>query len=237
MIRPIITLRRKRILIDIDTQRAFFVASGVACIRNHRRVLANVRRVMAWARLKNIRVISTARTFDNGDVDIDMEDQDRISTSDGPKKISYTVRNRHIAFAADGCTDLPRDIFKQYEQVILEKRTIDPFEEPLIERLLSEVRAREFVVLGFSAEAAVEATVLGLLQRGKKVSVVADAVGSHNKREARLAFRKMKAKGARLIETKKLAGTSHLNLVGACNCKTCRKRAEKPRLKLAAEYY
>jgi hypothetical protein len=71
------------------------------------------------------------------------------------------------------------------------------------------------------------ATALGLLQRGKRVSILIDAVGSRNKREARLALRKMEAKGARLIETKRLAGTSHLRHVGICDCKSCQGLASK----------
>jgi len=47
-------------LIDIDTQRDFLLAGGDACIRNHRKVLARIRRVMAWARRENIPIISTA---------------------------------------------------------------------------------------------------------------------------------------------------------------------------------
>ena len=92
--------------------------------------------------------------------------------------------------------------------------------EPRIERLLSEVRADNFVLIGASAEGAVKAMALGLLQRGKKVSVVVDAVGLLNKREAKLALRKMGAKGAKLTETKKLAGVSHLRQVGICNCES-----------------
>ena len=172
MIRPVITLRRKRILIDVDTQREFFVAAGSACIRNHRRVLANIRRVMAWARLKNIRMISTARVYDNGTKDRD----GCLESSDGPRKISYTVRERHISFAADGCTDLPRNIFKQYDQVILEKRSIDPFEEPRADRMLSELRASEFILIGGTVEGAVKATALGLL--GAKLAETKTMLGS-----------------------------------------------------------
>jgi nicotinamidase-related amidase len=91
---------------------------------------------------------------------------------------------------------------------------VDPFEEPRIDRLLSEIRANEFVLIGACAEGAIEATALGLLQRGKKVTVVVDAIGAQDKQRAKHAFRKIAAKGARLIETKKLAGTSHLKSVG-----------------------
>ncbi len=209
LIRPVITLRRRRIIVDVDTQKDFMLAEGKVCVRNHRRVLQNIRRVMAWARVKNIRVISTEQIYDKSD----RKHTWCIAGTEGAKKIAYTVRSNHIVFPADGCTDLPRDILKRHDQIILHKRCINPFDEPRIDRLLSEVWANEFVLIGTSAEGAVEATALGLLQRRKKVSVVVDAVGSRNKREAKLALRKMKAKGARLIETKKLAGTSHLKHV------------------------
>ncbi len=87
-------------------------------------------------------------------------------------------------------------------------------------------------MIGASAEGAIEATALGLLQRGKRVSVVVDAVGSHNKRESKLALRKMKTKGAKLVETKRFAGTSHLRLVGACGCERCRGHVEKAPVKI-----
>jgi hypothetical protein len=102
--------------------------------------------------------------------------------------------------------------------------------------LFSEVRADNFVLIGASAEGAVQATALGLLQRGKKVSVVVDAVGSLDKREAKLALRKMGAKGAKLIETKKLAGVSHLRQVGICDCEMCRGRAGKTPVKVGAKH-
>lgn len=230
MIRPIITLRRKRILIDVDTQREFFLAAGASCIRNHRRVLANIRRVMAWARLKNIRMISTARVYDNGTA----SREGHLESPDGPRKISYTVRNSHISFAADGCTDLPRDIFKQYDQVILEKRSIDPFEEPRVDRMLSELRASEFILIGATAEGAVKATALGLLARRKNVTILTDAIGSCDKAAAEIALRQVEAKGAKLVETKTLLGSSHLRLVGICDCDRCRGRIHKPSLRAGA---
>ncbi len=230
MIRPVITLRRKRILIDVDTQREFFLAAGAACVRNHRRVLANIRRVMAWARLKNIRMISTARVYDNGT-------KDRagcLDTLDGARKISYTIRCRCISFAADGCTDLPRDIFRQYDQVVLEKRSIDPFEEPRADRMLSELRASEFILIGATAEGAVKATALGLLARRKNVTILTDAIGSRDKAAAQIALRQVEAKGAKLAETKVMLGSSHLRMVGVCDCDRCRGRIQKPSLKAGA---
>ncbi len=231
MIRQLIKKRRKWVLIDINTQRDFLLANGSACIRNHRKVLTNIRRMMAWAKRNDVRVISTCEVYPNhngGD-----EAGYCIDGTEGQKKIRYTLLSNRASFPADSSTDYPADILRQYRQVVLHKRCVDPFEEPRIERLLSEVRADNFIIIGAIAEGAVKATALGLLQRGRRVSIVTDAVGMINKREAKLAFRKMKAKGARLIETKKLAGVSHLRQVGICDCESCRKAMKKSEVKVA----
>jgi nicotinamidase-related amidase len=217
MIRQLIRARRKQVLLDISTQKDFFLGAGNACIKNHRRVLANVRRIMAWARARNIPVISTCEVYpnSNGNGAVNY----CIDGTEGQEKIRYTLLQRRISFPADGRGDLPQDVLRRYKQIILHKRCLDPFDEPRIDRLLSEVRANEFILIGASAEDSVQSAALGLLQRGKKVSVVVDAVGSHNKREGRLAIRKMGAKGARLIDTRRLAGLSHLKGVGICDCR------------------
>ncbi|MHC4110349.1 MAG: cysteine hydrolase family protein [Planctomycetota bacterium] len=220
MILQLVRAKRRRILVDINTQRDFLLAEGNACIRNHRRVLSHIRRMMAWARTNNVPVISIAAVYP--DTNSEITTGYCIDGTEGQQKIGYTLLDNRISFPADGSTDFPRDVLRQYRQIILHKRSIDPFKEPRIDRLLSEVRANEFVLFGACAEDAVMETALGLLQREKSVTVVVDAVGSHNGKEGRLAIRKMEAKGAKLIETKKLVGASSLKQVRACNCKMCR---------------
>ncbi len=219
MILQLVKSRRKQILVDIDTQKDFLLADGKACIRNHRRVLAHIRRMMAWARTQTIPIISTAEVYpdNNGESAVDY----CIDGTEGQKKIHYTLFNDRVTFVADGNTDLPRDMLRRYKQIILHKRCVDPFDEPRIDRLLSEVRANEFILIGTTLEGAVKMTALGLLQRGKKVTVIADAVGSHSKKEAILTLRKMETKGAKIIDTRKIAGTSHLRQVGTCACESC----------------
>jgi nicotinamidase-related amidase len=204
------------VLVDVDTQQDFFLASGAATVRNHRRVLANVRRIIAWARYKNLRMISTAQEYHLHDrVDYCIEG------TDGQKKLRYTIRNKHKRFAADGCTDLPREILLKNDQVILNKRCTNPFDEPRADRMLSELRADEFVLFGALTEGAIKDTALGLLARRKHVVVVTDALGSHNKEAAEVAIRQMAAKGAKLIDTKTMCGASALKIVGACSCDRC----------------
>lgn len=223
MIRPIVTLRRRRIIIDVDTQKDFMLAEGKACVRNHRRVLQNIRRVMAWARMKNIRVISTEQVYDKSDP----KHAYCIMGTDGCCKIPYTIRSNHIVFPADGCTDLPRDILKNYDQIILHKRCVNPFDEPRADRVLGELQVSEFIIIGATAEEAVKATALGLLVRRKNVTILVDAVGSHDRASAEIALRQTEAKGAKLIETKAMLGSSCLRLVGACDCDRCQGRTQK----------
>jgi nicotinamidase-related amidase len=198
--------RWKRVVIDIDTQRCFFPDYSKAHIHNNRTVLANIRRVMAWTRLKQIYVVSTKQVpvcyfdFRGGDAN-DLE------------KIGYTLRNRRIQFDAADCTDLPVEVFEQYDQVILCKRCIDPFEEPRADRMLTELDADEFIVIGSHVESAIKVTALGLLARRKNVRVLVDATFSSNKTAAKIALQQIKAKGAKLLETQTLLGSSTLHLV------------------------
>lgn len=223
MIRPILTLRKKRILIDVDTQRDFFLADGKMCVRNHRRVLANIRRVMAWARREHTRVISTALVH----LETDHNTPYCLIGTDGVRKLRYTLRYHHVVFDADDNTDLPRENVHDSVQIILNKRTIDPFDEPRAERILTETKANELIVIGGPTETAVLSTVLGLLARGKSVIVVYDAIGSLEKGVAEVALRKMQAKGARLLDTRSLFGNSSLHQVHACTCDRCRERVQK----------
>lgn len=217
MILQLLKHQRKHILVDIDTQRDFLSAWGNARITDREIVLANIRRIMAWARLEYIPVISTAEVYPN--ISSINKVGYCLDGTYGQQKIPYTLLSSRVSFPADDWNALPADLLLSHRQVILHKRCIDPFDEPRIERLFSEIKADEFILIGTCIEDAVKATALGLLHRGKKVRVIADAVGSQNKREAKLALRKMETKGAKLIQTKDIAGVSSLKHVCSFKCR------------------
>lgn len=220
--------KRGHLLVDIDTQRDLLLAGGNGRIRNRAKVLANIRRVMAWARHENIPIISTAEVYRNNNDDNKVGHC--LDGTHGQKKIQYTLVNNRASFPADDKNALPADLLHAHRQIILHKRCIDPFDEPRIDRLLSEVEADEFILIGAGTEGAVKATALGLLQRGKNVRVVVDALGSHSRRKAKVALRTMETKGAKLIETKDLAGISHLRHAGTCRRESRRRRAKRRQL-------
>lgn len=225
----IIPLRRRRIIIDVDTQRDLFLCEGKNCIRNHRRVLKNLRRFFAWARQNKIKCLSTALAFTESD-----NQHYCLNGTEGYRKVSYTKLSKRVIFPADKYSDLRKDIFSSNDQVILLKRSTNPFDEPRADRMLTELKADEFIVVGACVEDAILSTVLGLLQIGKKVTVVTDAVGYHNKDAADIAIRKMQIKGAKLIETKDIAGVGKMELVHACQCERCRGKMKGQQVKVGA---
>ena len=219
MLLPLLHTSRRYVLIDIDTQRDFLLTESDPWPRNRRKILANIRRLMAWARHESIPIISTARVCrDKRHATIDQG----TNGIKGQTKMRYTLRSNRAFLSADDTNYFPADLLQVHKQVILQKRCTDPFDEPRLDRLLSEVQADELILMGGSTEGAVKATALGLLQRGKNVRVVVDALGSHNRRDAELALQMMQLRGAKLTVTKELAGISHLRKVGVCN----RRRAD-----------
>jgi nicotinamidase-related amidase len=236
MIQHLFKKRRKRILIDVNTRKDFFQNGSGICVLNPNAVLLHIRRIVAWARHESVPVISIICEI--GGAKGSSKPACRCPDSpDGRKKARYTLLDNYIVFPADDSTHFPPDVLRRHRQIILNSRGCDPFNEPRIERMLTEVKAAEFVLVGAGTEGVVEATALGLLHRGKKVVVVADAVGSWNKDKAKLALRKMRAKGAKLVVTKKLAGTSHLRMARSRRRETCSGKDgdEKP-LKIGAGY-
>ena len=210
--------RPKWILIDIDTQRDLFIAKGAASVCNHKKLLANIHRVMAAARHNRIPTISTAQVYSP---DYHSPGFCLAGTA-GFKKLRCTVRDNCVCYPASDSTDLPQDLLDRYNQVVFCKRCEDPFQEPRIERMLTGLKADELFLIGATAEGSVKATALGLLSRGKKVTVLTDVVGTRNKVAADRAFREMAAKGATLAKVTEVLGPSVLKVIHACSCRHCR---------------
>ena len=208
MIMQLLKHKRKHILIDIDTQKDFLFAGGSACVFDNETILANIRRIMAWARYEDVPIISIAEVHYNNSSENSLNYC--LEGTEGQRKIRYTLLNDRVSYPADGWNALPADLLRAHRQIILHKRCKDPFDEPRIDRLLSEVRTDEFILIGVGAEDAVKSTALGLLQRGKNVRVIVDALGTHNEKQAKHAVRIMAAKGAKISKAKALAGVSSL---------------------------
>jgi nicotinamidase/pyrazinamidase len=96
---------------------------------------------------------------------------------------------------------LPPDLLN-YPQVVLEKQTLDVFDNPhastLVDRLGSEP---EYLVFGVVTEFCVRCAAKGLVARGRKVSIVRDAIQSLKSEQGSRTLEELQGLGAELIAT------------------------------------
>ncbi len=192
----------RQILIDIDTQSHFFSHHSSVCIRNPRGILENVRKVMRWAQLHHIPTISTLQVHPNHSSDLAIPNTYRLSLC----KPTCTVCRNHLLLPAVDTMDWSIDTWDRYDQIIIQKRCFDPFEEPRADRILTELPVEECILIGTPLEGAVKATALGLLVRHKRITLVTNAVGSLDRGAAQRMLNLMGAKGVRLIKANALIG-------------------------------
>lgn len=166
----------ERILLDVEAQRDFFSPGGSCYGPGSAAAARNVRRLFRWARGNRIPVISTVlrvRPRRRGPL---APVPHCVEGSDGEKRMSGALLPRHIDLGMRNSTDLPRDIFGQYQQVILEKRHTDIFLHARAERLLTELDADTLVVCGAGSARGVAEAVIGLRHRRFKIILAADAI-------------------------------------------------------------
>jgi nicotinamidase-related amidase len=96
---------------------------------------------------------------------------------------------------------LPEDLSK-YQQIILEKQTLDIFEthhaDELVERLGNTA---QFVVFGVVTEHCVSCAVKGLLERKRRVAVVRDAIETLAPEVGNRTLTELQSLGATLVTT------------------------------------
>lgn len=191
-------------MIDIDTQ---FDLLALHPDWKRDKCVKNMRRLMAWARHHKTHIISTVLNHHTSDCDDEGQPITYcIEGTPGYNKIPYTLLPSYIRFGPDKSTDLAEDLLITPQQVIFEKRTADTFSLPRADRLLTNIKVDEFIVMGTHIETSICLTVLGLISRRKDVYIVIDALAYGDRKACKMALRKMEAKGAKMITTESLTG-------------------------------
>ena len=115
--------------------------------------------------------------------------------------VPEALTEKVVTVPNEPAASLPDDL-SRYQQILLEKQTLDIFEsrhaDELVERLGPDV---EFVVFGVVTEFCVGFAAKGLLERGRRVSVVRDAIETLNSEDGKRAVAELQALGARFITT------------------------------------
>ncbi len=188
------------VLLDICTQRDYLCNWGNRACTNAAPAAENIRQLMVMARWTKLPMLSCVEVRRPDEVRGCVR-PDCVLGSRGQEKVGSTLLPRRIIVESDNRLCVPLDILASFQQAIFAKRHRDPFTNPKLDRLLTEMPAQRFVLFGVATECAVRLTALGLLLRGRRVAIIADACGHWNQGESEMALRQLVAKGCELIAT------------------------------------
>jgi len=189
-------MRYEQILLDVSAQRDFFSPGG-ACYKPPALAAArNVRALFTWARKRRMPVMSTVLRVRPGMIGPLADVPHCIEGTDGEKRIYGTTLRSVIDLGMRNVTDLPRNIFERYRQVIFEMRSTDIFDHSRTERLITEQDIDGFVVCGAGSAHGIVEAVIGLRSRGKKIVLADDAILDLDDPKADYAWLRMLAKAA-----------------------------------------
>lgn len=195
--------RSSDVLVDVCTQRDFLATDGANPCCNASDVRGNVKRLMAlarWAHLPAISCVDARRACEARG----LPRPDCVVGTLGQRKLSATLLPSRVHVDCDNFLCVPLDLLEHYQQVILVKHHRDPFTNPKLDRLLTEIPAKRFVVFGAGLETSIRLLVLGLLLRGRRVALVSDACGWWSPDEGDMTFRQLSAKSCELLTTAQL---------------------------------
>jgi len=187
---------------EVDAQADFMLPDGKLYVPGAERLLPNIRRLTNAAREGGIFLVSHGCFHAKDDPEFKTFPPHCIKGTPGSAYVPEALADKVITVSNDPAAILPRDLF-QYQQILLEKQTLDIFESRHADELLNRLdRDAEFVVFGVVTEYCVRFAAKGLLERGRRVAVVDDAIETLKPEDGARAVSELKSLGARFITTK-----------------------------------
>jgi nicotinamidase/pyrazinamidase len=194
-------LSRKVVFWEVDTQADFMLPGGKLYVPGAERLLPNIRRLTDSARQGRVFLVSHGCYHTEDDPEFQTFPPHCIKGTKGSAFVPEALTDKVVTVPNEATTVLPRDL-SPYQQILLEKQTLDIFEsrhaDQLVERFGDEV---EFVVFGVVTEYCVGFAAKGLLDRGRRVSVVQDAIETLKAEDGQRTVAELQALGARFFTT------------------------------------
>jgi nicotinamidase/pyrazinamidase len=192
---------KKIIFWEVDAQADFMTPGGKLYVPGAEKLLHNIRRLTDAARQGRVLLVSHGCIHTKDDPEFAQFPPHCIQETPGAKLVPEALTEKYVTVPNHPAAKLPPDL-EQFQQILLEKQTLDIFEshhaEALLDRLPGEA---EFMVFGVVTEYCVRLAAKGLLERGRRVAVVSDAIETLNPAEARRTLAELKALGAATITT------------------------------------
>jgi len=161
---------------EVDVQRDFMLPGGNLYVPGAEKLLPNIRRLTDAARQGKVFLVSHGCFHTPNDPEFKTFPPHCVKGTTGSELVPEALTGKVARVPNEASAKLPADL-SQYQQILLEKQTLNIFEslhaEELVQRLGSQP---EFVVFGVVTEYCVGFAARGLRERGRRVAVVQDAI-------------------------------------------------------------
>jgi nicotinamidase/pyrazinamidase len=192
---------RDFILWEVDVQADFVLPGGKLYVPGAEKLLPNIRKLTDLARRGEVFLVSHGCFHSPDDPEFKQFPPHCVKGTAGAEFVPEALTDNFVRAENNASATLPADLFK-YQQIILEKQTLDVFEsrhaDALVKRLPAEA---EFVVFGVVTEYCVSCAVKGLLERKRRVAVVRDAIETLAPEVGERTLQELQSLGASLMST------------------------------------
>jgi len=194
-------LSRNLVFWEVDVQADFMLPDGKLYVPGAEKLLPNIRRLTDAARQDRVFLVSHGCYHTPDDPEFTTFPPHCVKGTPGARMVPEALTARVVTVPNEAAAALPDDL-SRYQQIVLEKQTLDIFQsahaDELVKRFGPEV---EFVVFGVVTEYCVGFAAKGLLERGRRVSVVQDAIETLNSGDGNKTVAELQASGASFITT------------------------------------
>lgn len=186
---------------EVDVQADFMLPGGHLYVPGAEKLLPNIRRLTDAARQDRVFLVSHGCIHTPNDPEFKIFPPHCVKGTPGSELVPEALTERVARVPNDANAKLPEDLSK-YQQVLLEKQTLNIFESRHADALVKQLGSQpEFVVFGVVTEYCVSFAAKGLLERGRRVAVVRDAIETLKPEDGQKAIEELARLGARLTTT------------------------------------
>jgi len=192
---------RRIVFWEVDAQADFMLPGGKLYVPGAEKIIPNIQRLVKAAVETHTLLISSGDAHPEGDPEFQRFPPHCLRDSPGAQIIPEGMAKRFFVVPNQASFTLPPRIL-DYEQIVLQKQTLDVFDNPhtakIVKRLGDGV---EYFVFGVVTEYCVRCAAKGLLESGRKVSVVEDAIETLKPEDEIETLEELTELGARLLST------------------------------------
>jgi nicotinamidase/pyrazinamidase len=189
----------KHVFWEVDVQADFMLPGGKLYVPHAETILPKIHMLVESCLANNTLLVSSADAHTLDDPEFERFPPHCVKGTAGAKIVPGGLAERSLVVPNQESFRWPGDAL-HYPQIILEKQSLDVFENPhsseLVDRLGEDC---EYFVFGVVTEFCVRCAGLGLLRRRRRVFIVTDAIAAIDREEGARALEELRSHGAKMI--------------------------------------